>query len=52
MYRKHFKKFSVDNVKKTRLNVYGYNFSVDYDFIANDKILDIQKYLMKKNNIK
>ena len=44
--------FSVDNMKKTGLNGYVYDFSVDYDFIANDKILDIHKYLMKKNNIK
>ena len=29
-----------------------YDFSVDYWAIANDKILDIHKYLMKKNNIK
>ena len=44
--------FSVDNMKKTRLNGYVYDFSVDYDFIGNDKILDVHKYLMKKNNIK
>ena len=44
--------FSVDNMKKTGLNGYVYDFSVDYDFIANDKILDIHKYLMKKNDIK
>ena len=44
--------FSVDNMKITGLNGYIYDFSVDYDFIANDKILDIHKYLMKKNNIK
>ena len=44
--------FSVDNMKKTRLTGYVYDFSVDYDFIANDKILDIHKYLMEKNNIK
>ena len=43
--------FSVDNMKKTGLNGYVYDFSVDYDAIANDKILDIHKYLMKKNNI-
>ena len=36
----------------SQLNGYVYDFSVDYDFIANDKILDIHKYLMKKNNIK
>ena len=43
--------FSIDNMKKTGLNGYVYDFSVDYDFIANDKILDIHKYLMKKNGI-
>ena len=26
-------------------------FSVDYDAIAVDDVLDIDKYLMKKNNI-
>ena len=51
MSRKHFKTFSVDNMKKTGLNGYVYDFSVDYDAIANDKILDIRKYLMEKNNI-
>ena len=43
--------FSVDNMKKTGLNGYVYDFSVDYDFIADDKILDIHKYLMKTNGI-
>ena len=38
--------FSVDNMKKTGLNGYVYDFSVDYDAIANDKILDTHKYLM------
>ena len=28
-----------------------YDFSVDYSAIAVDDILDIHKYLMKKNNI-
>ena len=32
--------FTVDNMKKTRLNEYVYDFSVDYNAIANDKILD------------
>ena len=36
---------------KTGLNRHVYDFSVDYDAIANDKILDIHKYLMEKNNI-
>ena len=46
------KDFSVDNMKKTGLNGYVYNFSVDYDVIAVDNILDIHKYLMTKNGIK
>ena len=45
------KDVSVDNVKKTRLNGNVYGFSVDYDAIANDKILDIHKHLMEKNGI-
>ena len=46
------KDFSIDNIKKTRLNGYVYDFSADYDVIAVDDILDIYEYLMKKNNIK
>ena len=42
------KDWSVDNMKKTGLNGYVYDFSVDYDAIAVDDILDIHKYLMKK----
>ena len=45
------KVWSVDNMKKTGFNGYVYDFSVDYDAIAVDDILDIHKYLMKKNNI-
>ena len=45
------KDFSVDNMKETELNGYVYNFSVDYDVIAVDDILDIHKYLMEKNGI-
>ena len=45
------KDWSVDNMKKTGFNGYIYDFSVDYDAIAVDDILDIHKYLMKKNNI-
>ena len=40
------KDVSVDNMKKTGLNGYVYDFSVDYDTIAVDDILDIHKYLM------
>ena len=45
------KDVSEDNMKKTGLNGYVYDFSVDYDTIAVDDILNIYKYLMKKNNI-
>ena len=46
------KDFSVDVMKKTGLNGYVYNFSVDYNAIAVDDILDIHKYLMKKHDLK
>ena len=42
---------SIYNGKKTGLNRYVYDFSVDYDAIAVDDILDIHSYLMKKNDI-
>ena len=45
------KDWSVDNMKKTGFNGYIYDFSVDYDAIAVDDILDIHNYLMKKNDI-
>ena len=45
------KYFSPSNTHKTGLSGYVYDFSVDYWAIANDKRLDIHKYLMKKNNI-
>ena len=38
-------------MKKTGLNGYVYDFSVDYDVIAVDDILDTHKYLMGKNGI-
>ena len=41
-------------LKTTNTGLYGYvyDFSVNYGAIANDKILDIHKYLMEKSNIK
>ena len=45
------KDWPVDKMKKTGLNGYVHDFSVDYDAIAVDDILEIHKYLMKKNNI-
>ena len=40
------KDWSVDNMEKTGLNGYVYDFSVDYDAIAVD-----DSYLMKKNDV-
>ena len=45
------KDWTVDNMKKTGLNGYVHDFSVDYDAIAVDGILYIRQYLMKKNNM-
>ena len=42
---------SVDNMKKTGLYGNVFEFSIDYDAIANDEILDINKYLMEKNGV-
>ena len=42
------KDWSVDNMKKAEFNDYVYEFSVDYESIAVDDILDIHNYLMKK----
>ena len=44
------KDWSIYNMKDTGLNGYVYDFSVDYDAIAVDDILDIHSYLMKKND--
>ena len=45
------KDWTVDNMEKTGLNRYVYDFSLEYDAIAVDDILDIHNYLMKKNGI-
>ena len=41
----------VDNMKRTGFNGYVYDFSVNYDAIAVNDIKNINRYLMKKNNI-
>ena len=46
------KDFVVENIRKTGLNGYVFDFSVDYANIDTDDTLDIHKYLTKKNNIK
>ena len=45
------KDFEVGYMRASGLIGYVYNFSVDYGAIAVDDILDIHKYLMKKNGI-
>ena len=45
------KEWSVDNMINTRLIGFIYDFSVNWDAIAVDDILDIHNYLMKKNII-
>ena len=39
-----------DNLKKIGLNEYVFDFRADYDATAVDDMLEIHKYLMKKNN--
>ena len=45
------KNWSTDNMKKTGLTGYVYDFSADYNAIAIDDINNIHNYLMKKNDI-
>ena len=42
------KDWSTDNMKKTGLTGYAYDFSADYNAITVDDLKDIHKYLMKK----
>ena len=45
------KEWLVGNMKRTGLNDYVYDFSVDYAAINVGDIRNIHKYLMKKNDI-
>ena len=45
------KDWSIDNMKKTGLKGYLYDFITDYHYISVSDILDIHKYLMEKNEI-
>ena len=45
------KDWSTDNMKKTGLNGYVYDLSVDYKAVDVDDIKNIHRYLMKKNNM-
>ena len=42
------KDFTAISMKKTGLNRYVYNFSVDYNIIDTSNIIDIHEYLIKK----
>ena len=42
---------SASDIKDSKLYGNAYDFSVDYSAITKDKILDIHKCLMEKNNI-
>ena len=38
VFRKHFKRISVNNMKKAELNGYVYDFSIDYNIIDTSNI--------------
>ena len=46
-----YKDCSTDNLKKTGLTGYVYDFSVGYNTVTVDDIKDIHNYLMKKNSM-
>ena len=45
------KDWSGDHMKRTGFTGYVYDFSVDYYTTSVDDIIDIHKFLMKKNNM-
>ena len=45
------KDWSTDNMKKTGLTGYVYDFSADYNAVTVDDIKDIHSYLIEKNEI-
>ena len=45
------KDWLTDNMNKTGLTGYVYDFSADYNTITIDDIKDIHSYLMRKNDI-
>ena len=46
------KKKRKKNNKKTGLNGYVYDFSVDYNIIDTSNFISISKYFMRKHDIK
>ena len=51
MFSKYFEKLASTNMRKTGSKRYFYDYIVDYNVIVVADILDIHKYLMKKNGI-
>ena len=45
------KDWLTDNIKRTGLTGYVYDFSADYNAVTIDDIKDIYNYFMKKNDI-
>ena len=43
-----FKDFTINNMKQTGLKGFVKNFSVDYNPIDTNDVLDIHRYLMKE----
>ena len=46
------KDFTTNNMKKTGLNGYVHEFSLDYNISDTSNIINIYKYLMKMHDIK
>ena len=44
----YFKRFSINDMKRSGLYGHVYDISVDYDSIDADDIVDIHEYFMKK----
>ena len=51
MYQFKVKDFTVDNMKKTGLNGYVHDFSVDYNSIETSDIWNIHIYSMKNHDM-
>ena len=45
------KDFTVNNITKTGLNGYVYDFPIDYNTIDVSDIVEVHKYILKKRDI-
>ena len=46
------KDFTANNMKKSELNGYVYEFSADYNIIDTSNIIYLHRYLIKKDDTK